>query len=77
MSRTSDLFDVVKYRKQRNSMENKYFTTLEKYTSLLEKDRSILDENIMLKDKLTEANKLIKAYRKQYGRLEIEENAKH
>ena len=73
MKKIKDLFNVLKYRKEINTIENRYSTLIEKYTTLLEKDRSMLDDNINLKNRLLETEKIIKEYKKQYGKLEIKE----
>ena len=73
MKKIKDLFNVLKYRKEINTIDNKYNTLVEKYTTLLEKDRSMLDDNNILKNRLLEAEKTIKEYKKQYGKLEIKE----
>lgn len=73
MGKISDLVNVVKYRKRYNSMELKYFSTLEKYTTLLEKDRSMLDDNKILKDELTKEKNTNRQYKRLYGRLPVDE----
>lgn len=66
-----DFFDVKKYKRQRNSFENKYLARNEQYIELLESDRSMLNENISLKEQVRELKKEIKELKK-----EVVENGK-
>lgn len=66
-----DLFDVRKYKKQRNTFENKYLARNEQYIELLEADRSMLNENVSLKEQIRELKKEIKELKK-----EVNENGK-
>lgn len=60
-----DLFDVRKYKKQRNTFENKYLARNEQYIELLEADRSMLNENVQLKEQIRELKKEIKELKRK------------
>ena len=66
-----DLFDVRKYKRQRNTFENKYLARNEQYIELLEADRSMLNENVSLKEQVRDLKKEIKELKK-----EVVENGK-
>lgn len=55
-----DFFDVRKYKRQRNTFENKYLARNEQYIELLESDRRMLNENVSLKEQVRELKKEIK-----------------
>lgn len=59
-NKIKDLFNVAKYRRKANTLENKYIATTEKYVDLLESDRSMLNENVQLKEQIREQKKEIK-----------------
>lgn len=71
LSKFKDLFNVAKYKRQRNTFENKYLARNEQYIDLLEADRSMLNENVQLKEQIRELKKEIKDLKK-----EIVENGK-
>ena len=71
LKKIKDLFDVAKYKRQRNTFENKYLARNEQYIELLEADRSMLNENIQLKEQIRDLKKEIKDLKK-----EIVENGK-
>ncbi len=60
-----DLFDVRKYKKQRNTFENKYLARNEQYIELLEADRSMLNKNIQLEAQIRDLKKEIKELKKE------------
>lgn len=60
INKIKDFFDVAKYKRQRNTYENKYRARNEQYIDLLESDRSMLNENINLKDQIKDLKKEIK-----------------
>ena len=66
-----DLFDVKKYKRQKNTYENKYLARNEQYIELLESDRSMLNENVSLKEQIRELKKENKELKK-----EVVENGK-
>lgn len=68
MKKIKDLFDVAKYKRQRNTFENKYHAVNEKYIDLLEADRTMLNENVQLKEQIKELKKEIKELKKVYER---------
>ncbi len=59
-SKVKDFFDVRKYKKQRNTYENKYNARNEQYIELLESDRSMLNKNIQLEAQIRDLKKEIK-----------------
>ena len=64
MKKIKDLFDVAKYKRQRNTIEIKYHAANEKYIELLENDRSMLNENIALKETVKQLKQEIKELKK-------------
>ena len=60
-----DFFDVKKYKKEKNTFENKYLARNEQYIELLESDRSMLNENISLKEQVRELKKELKELKKE------------
>lgn len=60
-----DLFDVRKYKKQRNTFENKYLARNEQYIELLEADRSMLNKNIQLEAQIRDLKKEIKELKRK------------
>lgn len=71
LNKIKDYFDVKKYKRQRNSFENKYLARNEQYIELLEADRTMINENISLKEQIRELKKEIKDLKK-----EVMENGK-
>lgn len=61
----SDFFNVKKYKRQRNTFENKYLARNEQYIELLEADRSMLNENVQLKEQIRELKKEIKELKRK------------
>ena len=61
----SDFFNVKKYKRQRNTFENKYLARNEQYIDLLEADRSMLNENVQLKEQIRELKKEIKELKRK------------
>lgn len=68
INKIKDFFDVAKYKRQRNTYENKYNARNEQYIELLESDRSMLNENINQKEQIKELKKEIKELK-----IELEE----
>lgn len=61
----SDFFNVKKYKRQRNTFENKYNARNEEYIELLQADRSMLNENVQLKEQIRELKKEIKELKRK------------
>lgn len=69
-NKIKDWFDVIKYKRKYNTLENKYMTILEKYTKLLEDKVEVLDKK---NNYITTINSLkdeLKEYRNRFGKLE-------
>lgn len=69
-NKIKDWFNVIKYKRKYNTLENKYETILEKYCKLLEERLEISDKK---NNELKTINKLkdeLKRYRNKFGKLE-------
>lgn len=64
-NKIKDFFDVRKYKRQRNTFENKYNARNEEYIELLQADRSMLNENVQLKEQIRELKKEIKELKRK------------
>ena len=69
-NKIKDFFDVIKYKRKYNTLENKYETTLEKYCKLIEERLELADKK---NNELKTINKLreeLKRYRNKFGKIE-------